>query len=87
MCWRMSHKCPMLCPICQHLSLKGIMTILNSLKHQEHLLGLLLLNCCMTSLLGCQVSLLLSQLLKIAAKVRSIVGGAGEGAALEPPAS
>jgi hypothetical protein len=60
----MSHKCLVLCPICQKLLLKSVLTVLKGLKHGEHPLGHLLLNSCLSSLLSCQVSLLLGKRLK-----------------------
>jgi hypothetical protein len=60
----MSHKGLMLCPICQKLLLKSVLTILKGLKHGEHPFGHLLPNSCLLSLLSCQVSLLLGKRLK-----------------------
>jgi hypothetical protein len=65
-----SHEGPVLSPVCQKLLLESIMSVLNSLKHREHSLGHLLLNHCLTGLLGCQVSLLLSKGLEDRSKSR-----------------
>jgi hypothetical protein len=55
----MRHEGLVLCPICQELLLKGVLTVLDSLKHGEHPFGHLLLDSCLSSLLCCQMSLLL----------------------------
>jgi hypothetical protein len=52
-----SHECPVLSPILKKLLLQRILSVLNRLKHREHSLGHLLLDC------G-QVSLLLSESLE-----------------------
>jgi hypothetical protein len=59
-----SHEGPVLSPVCQKMLLESILSVLNSLKHRKHSLGHLLLNRCLTGLLGYQVSLLLSKGLK-----------------------
>jgi hypothetical protein len=60
----MCHKHWMLDPVCQGLLLKSVLTVLNSLKHREHPFGHLLLDGCLSSLLCCQMSLLLRKWLK-----------------------
>jgi hypothetical protein len=55
----MCHKRLVLGPVCQELLLKSVLTVLDSLKHGEHLFGHLLLDGCLSSLLCCQMSLLL----------------------------
>jgi hypothetical protein len=60
----MSHECPMLCSVCQELLLKGVLVVLNGLEHGQHPLEHLLLDGCLSGLLCCQVSLLLSERLK-----------------------
>jgi hypothetical protein len=57
----MSHERLVLRPICQELLMEGVLVVLNSLQHRQHLLGHLLLNGCLMGLLCCQVSLLLSE--------------------------
>jgi hypothetical protein len=56
-----SHERTMLCPVCQELLLKGVLAVLNSLKHRQHLLEYLLLDGYLMGLLCYQVSLLLSE--------------------------
>jgi hypothetical protein len=46
-----SHECPVLSPVLEELLLQSILSVLNSLKHREHPLGHLLLDCCQVSLL------------------------------------
>jgi hypothetical protein len=58
---KVSHEGPVLSPVYQKLLLQSVLTVLNRLKHREHPLGHLLLDCCLSSLLGCQMSLLLSK--------------------------
>jgi hypothetical protein len=60
----MSHKSPVLGPVCQELLLQSVLTVLNCLKHGEHPFGHLLLDSCLSSLLGYQMSLLLCKRLK-----------------------
>jgi hypothetical protein len=55
----MCHKRPVLGPIYRELLLKSVLTVLDSLKHGEHPFGHLLLDGCLSSLLCCQMSLLL----------------------------
>ena len=55
----MSPKRPVLGPICQEPLLQSVLTVLNSLKHREHPFGHLLLDGWLSSLLCCQMSLLL----------------------------
>jgi hypothetical protein len=55
----MSHKHPVLGPVCQELLLKSVLMVLDSLKHKEHPFGHLLLDGCLSSVLYCQMSLLL----------------------------
>lgn len=57
----MSHESPVLRPICQKLLLKGVLTVLNSLKHGKHPFEHLLVDRCLMSLLSYQVSLLLGE--------------------------
>jgi hypothetical protein len=49
----MCHKRSVLCPVCQELLLKGVLVVLNNLEHGQHLLGHLLLDGCLKSLLCC----------------------------------
>jgi hypothetical protein len=65
-----SHECPVLSPVLEKLLLESILPVLKRLKHREHSLGHLLLDRCLTGLLGCQVSLLLSKSLKDRSKSR-----------------
>jgi hypothetical protein len=65
-----SHKGPVLSPICQKLLLQSVLSVLNSLKYGEHPLGHLLLDRCLSSLLDCQKSLLLSKRLKYRSQSR-----------------
>jgi hypothetical protein len=58
-----SHECPVLSPVLEKLLLQSIMPILNRLKHREHSLRHLLLDCF-------QVSLLLSKSLEDRRKSR-----------------
>jgi hypothetical protein len=60
----MSHKSPMLSPVCQELLLQSVLAVLNRLKHREHPFRHPLLNGYLSSLLGCQMSLLLCRRLK-----------------------
>jgi hypothetical protein len=53
-----SHEGPVLSTVCQKLLLQSVLPVLNRLKHREHPLGHLLLDRCLTSLLGCLSSLL-----------------------------
>jgi hypothetical protein len=46
----MSHKRPVLGPVCQELLLQSVLTVLNCLKHKEHPFGHLLLDGCLSSL-------------------------------------
>jgi hypothetical protein len=46
-----SHECPVLSPVLEKLLLQSILPVLNRLKHREHSLGHLLLDCCQVSLL------------------------------------
>jgi hypothetical protein len=57
----MCHRRPVLGPVCQELLLKSVLMVLNSLKHREHPFGHLLMDGCLSSLLCCQMSLLLRQ--------------------------
>ena len=66
----MSHERPVLCPDCQGLLLEGVLAVLNSLEHRQHPLGHLLLDGCLTSLLYCQMSVLLSERLKYGGQSR-----------------
>jgi hypothetical protein len=56
-----SHEGPVLSPVCQKLLLQSVLSVLNRLKHREHPLGHLLLDRCLSSLLGYRMSLLLSK--------------------------
>jgi hypothetical protein len=56
-----SHEGLMLHHVSQKLMLEGVLAVLNGMEHREHPLKHLLLNRCMTGLLGCQVSLLLGK--------------------------
>jgi hypothetical protein len=57
-----SHEGPVLSPVCQKLLLlQSVLTVLNRLKHREHSLGHLLLDHCLSSMLGHQMSLLLTK--------------------------
>jgi hypothetical protein len=56
-----SHEGPVLSPVCQKLLLQSVLSVLNSLKHGKHSLRHLLLNSCLSCLLDCQMSLLLSK--------------------------
>jgi hypothetical protein len=47
----MRHEGPVLYPVCQELLLKGVLTVLDSLKHGEHPFGHLLLDSSLSSLL------------------------------------
>jgi hypothetical protein len=66
----MSHESPVLSPICQELLLQSVISVLNGLKHGYHPFGHLLLNSCVSSLLGCQMSLLLWKRLKYRSQSR-----------------
>jgi hypothetical protein len=55
----MCHKCPVLGHVCQELLLKSVLTVLDSVKNEEHLFRHLLLDGYLSSLLCCQMSLLL----------------------------
>jgi hypothetical protein len=66
----MSHKSPMLSPVCQKLLLQSVLMVLNGLKYGKHLLGHLLLESCLSSLLGCLMSLLLCKRLKYRSQSR-----------------
>jgi hypothetical protein len=77
-----SHEGPVLNPICQKLLLQSVLSVLNCLKHREHPLGHLLLDRCLTSLLGCQKSLLLCKRVKYRSQSR-VNGRRAVGAALE----
>jgi hypothetical protein len=59
-----------LSPVLKKLLLQRILPVLNRLKHREHSLEHLLLDRCLTGLLGCQVSLLLSECLENRRKSR-----------------
>jgi hypothetical protein len=65
-----SHEGTVLIPVYQKLLLQSILSVLNSLKHREYSLEHLLLDRCLTGLLGCQVSLLLSKGLEDCSKSR-----------------
>jgi hypothetical protein len=47
------HERTVLYPVCQELLLKGVLTVLDSLKHGEHLFEHLLVDSCLSSLLCC----------------------------------
>jgi hypothetical protein len=59
-----SHEGPVLSPVYQKLLLQSVLSVLNHLKHREHPLGHLMLDHCLSSLLGCNKSLLLRKRMK-----------------------
>jgi hypothetical protein len=81
-----SHEGLMLSSVYQKLLLQSVMSDLNCLKHREHPLRHLLLDRCLTSLLGCQKSLLLCKRVKYSSQSR-VNGRRVAGATLELPPS
>jgi hypothetical protein len=82
----MSHKRSVLGPVCQELLLQSVLTVLNWLKHGEHPFRHLLLDGCLSSLLYCQMRLLLHKRLKYRGHSR-VNSRWGSRSSIELPAS